>query len=59
MKYFVWVKNSHGVPEAQIWHGKQTDGNGKAKETLAIHEMTEADDKMPIRELVEKYRYDQ
>lgn len=56
MKFFVWIKNSHGTPEAQIWHDKQTDGNGKAKETLATHEMTEADNKMPIRELIEKYK---
>lgn len=58
IKYFVWIKNFYGVPEAQIWHGKKTDGNGKAKETLAIHEMTEADDTMPIRELVKKYEYE-
>lgn len=55
IKYFVWIKNLHGTPEAQIWHDKQTDGNGKAKETLAIHEMTEAEGKMPIRELMKKY----
>lgn len=53
--YFVWVKNVHGVPEAQIWFGKQTDGNGKVKETLAIREMTAEENKISIRALAEKY----
>jgi hypothetical protein len=54
-KYFVWVKNSYGLPEAQIWFGKQTDGNGKAKETLAIHEMTEEEGSVGIKALAERY----
>jgi hypothetical protein len=56
--YFVWVKNTHGVSEAQIWFDKQTDGNGKAKETLAIREMTEEENKIGIRALAEKYPYE-
>lgn len=57
-KFFVYVANSHGLPEPQIWHSAMTDGNGKAKETLAIHEMSEADDKMTIRELIARYQYE-
>lgn len=33
MKYLAWVSGLHG-PEAQVWHEKATDGNGKAKITL-------------------------
>lgn len=58
MKYFVWIANIHGTPEPQIWHSAMTDGNGKAKETLAIHEMSEEDDKIPIRELIARYQYE-
>lgn len=57
-RYFVWVKGSHGVPEAQIWFGKQIDGNGKAKETLFIHEITVEEGKVGIRELAERYPYE-
>lgn len=57
MKYFVWVKNSYGIPEAQIWFGKQTDGNGKDKKTLAIIEMTPEEGLMGIQALAEKYPY--
>jgi hypothetical protein len=58
MKYFVWIKNTHGLPEAQIWFGKQTDGNGKAKETLKIIELSEEEGKIGIRALTEKYPYE-
>lgn len=56
-KYFVWVKNQYGEPEAQLWFGKQTDGNGKDKETLVIREMTLEEDSIGIRALAEKYPY--
>lgn len=58
IKYLVWIKNSYGVPEPQIWFGKQTDGNGKAKEVLAIKEMTPEEGSIGIRALVEKYPYE-
>lgn len=54
-KYFVWIKNSFGRPEAQVWFGKQADGNGKAKETLACHEITEAETSLGIIKLAERY----
>ena len=57
-KYFVWIKNSHGVPEAQIWFGKQTDGNGKVKEVLAIHEIPVLLVNPSIRALEEIYPYE-
>lgn len=57
IKYFVWVKNSYGLPEAQIWFGKQTDGNGKDKETLAIRELTVQENAIDIRTLEERYPY--
>lgn len=57
IKYFVWVKNTYGLPEAQIWFGKQTDGNGKAKETLFIQELTPEEGSIGIRDLAEKYPY--
>lgn len=50
--YFVWIKNSYGTPEAQIWFGKQ-------KETLAIREMTSEENKIGIRALAEKYPYEE
>lgn len=56
--YLAWVKNSYGVPEAQIWFGKQTDGNGKDKETLALHELTKEEGQIGIRALAEKYPYE-
>lgn len=56
-KYLVWIKNSYGVPEAQIWFGKQTDGNGKDKETLAIKELTDEEGSIGIYALAEKYPY--
>lgn len=58
IKYFVWVKNQYGLPEAQIWFDKQRDGNGKIKDYLDIHTMTEEDAKIGIRELAEKYPYE-
>lgn len=58
MKYFVWIKNSYGLPEAQIWFGKQTDGNGKAKETLFIKELTDEEGRVGIRALSEKYPFE-
>lgn len=57
-KYFVWVPSSLG-PIGQIWHDKQTDGNGKAKETLAIREMTPEEGLIGIRALAEKYPYEE
>ncbi len=57
MKYFVWVKNLHGIPEAQILMGKKEDWVAPGK-VLISHEISEADDKMPIRELMEKYKYE-
>ncbi len=59
IKYFVWVKNIHGAPEAQIWFGKQTDGNGKAKEALAIHELSVEEGSLGIKALAERYPYEQ
>lgn len=56
--YFVWVKNNYGIPEAQIWFGKQTDGNGKIKESLVIREMTVEENKIGIKALAEKYPYE-
>lgn len=41
IKYLVWIKNGYGVSEPQIWFGKQTDGNGKDKETLVIKKLTD------------------
>lgn len=55
--YFVWIKNNHGLPEAQIWFGKQTDGNGKAKGTLYIKELSPDEAKIGIMALAEKYPY--
>ena len=55
--YFVWIKNIYGSPEAKVWFGKQTDGNGKAKETLAIHELTLAETSLGIKRLSERYPY--
>lgn len=57
IKYFAWVKNSYGIPEVQIWFGKQTDGNGKDKETLDIIEMTPEEGLIGIAALAEKYPY--
>ncbi len=57
MTYFVWIKNIHGLPEAQIWFEKQTDGNGKVKETLAIHELTLAEISLGIIALSKRYPY--
>ena len=54
IKYFVWLNNNHGVPEAQIWYDKQTDGNGKAKETLFIKELAN-DDRRSLGHLIEAY----
>lgn len=52
-KYFVYVNGLHG-PEGQIWYDKQTDGNGKAKPTLAIHELKD-DDKRTLEKLKQDY----
>lgn len=57
-KFFVWIKNTYGLPEAQIWFGKQTDGNGKAKETLKIIELTEEEGSIGIRALSLRYPYE-
>lgn len=57
-KYFVWVANTHGRPEGQIWFGEQKDGNGKVKATLAKHEMSEEEGQIGIRALAEKYPYE-
>lgn len=56
--YFVWIKNTHGLPEAQIWFGKQTDGNGKAKETLVIKELSEEECKMGINALAKENSFE-
>lgn len=58
IKYFVWIKNNHGTPEAQIWFSKQTDGNGKAKETLFSRELTEEEGSIGIKALAERYPYE-
>jgi len=57
--YFVWVKSLHGTPEAQVWFGKQVDGNGKAKPTLAIHEIHQTESTLGIVRLSERYPYEQ
>lgn len=57
MKYYLaWLPGLHG-PEPQIWFGKQTDGNGKAKETLQIKELTEDECKIGLFELARHYPY--
>ena len=58
MKYFVWVKNIHGSPEPQIWHDKVTDGNGKAKDTLAIYELALVEQSLSIASLEKLYPYE-
>ena len=57
MKYFVWIKNSHGSPEAQIWLIKQVDGNGKAKDVLKIVEL-DKNDTRDLNKLKQDYPYD-
>ncbi len=57
-KYFVWVAGAHGKPEAQIWFGKQTDGNRKAKPTLFLHEMTKEEGSLGINTLSRLYPYE-
>lgn len=58
MKFFVWVKNTYGLPEAQIWFGKQTDGDGKVKETLFIKELSEEEGSVGINKLSKDYPYE-
>jgi hypothetical protein len=58
MKYFVYVRNSHGLPEPQIWHSMITDGNGKAKQTLMLHEIKPEDDMLSLGSLAAKYPYE-
>lgn len=57
-KYFVWIKNTYGLPEAQIWFGMQTDGNGKARETLFIQELSKSEDGLSLSSLVLMYPFE-
>lgn len=55
IKYFVWMPSTLG-PIAQIWHDKQTDGTGKAKETIGKpHELHPYEHTIGIEELKKRY----
>lgn len=57
-KYFVWVPSSLG-PIAQIWHDKQTDGNGKDQVTIGEpHELHPTEYMIGIEELKVRYPYE-
>lgn len=58
MKYFVWIKNNHGAPEAQLWSDRLTDGNNKAKETLFIRELPLVEQSLNINTLAGMYPYE-
>ena len=58
MKFFVWIKNLYGYPEAQVWWIKQTDGNGKAKDVLKIVEI-DKNDMQDLNKLKQDYPYEQ
>lgn len=57
-KFFVYVSNTHGVPIPQIWHNAITDGNGKAKATLFMHEIDASEDMLSINSSAAKYPYE-
>jgi hypothetical protein len=57
-KFFVYIKNSHGLPEPQIWHSMITDGNGKAHKTLMLHEIKPEEDILSLNSLAIKYPYE-
>lgn len=55
-KYFCWVSSSLG-PIAQIWHDKQTDGNGKVQKTIGELIALADEDAKSIEELKRMYPY--
>lgn len=57
MKFFVWIKNFNGSPEAQVWWTKQTDGNGKAKDVLKLVEI-DKNDMRDLNKLKQDYPYE-
>ena len=56
--YFVWIKNQYGLPEGQIWFGKQLDGNGKERSTLTIREISVVETALGVTKLSERYPYE-
>lgn len=57
MRYFLWMPSTLG-PIAQIWHDKQTDGNGKDQITLIKPIVLADDDTRSIEELKQAYPYE-
>lgn len=53
VKYLAWVYGLKG-PTAQIWYGKATDGNGKAKRSLSLVELPD-DDNRSLNTLIKDY----
>ncbi len=53
-KYFVYEPTMLG-PKPRIWHGKQTDGNGKDQPTVGKPIALADDDKRSIEQLVIAY----
>lgn len=56
-KYFVWVPSSLG-PIAQIWHDKQTDGNGKDQATIGKPIALADEDTRSLEELKQVYPHE-
>lgn len=54
IKYFVWEPSLIG-PMPRIWHGKQTDGNGKDQLTIGDLTALRDDDERSIEELAKAY----
>lgn len=57
VKYFCWVPSSLGLI-AQIWHDKQTDGNGKDQLTVIEPVPLADEDSRSIEELKLAYPYE-
>lgn len=54
IKYFVWEPSLLG-PMPRIWHGKQTDGNGKDQGTIGKPVALADDDERSIDQLAKDY----
>lgn len=54
IKYFVWEQSLLG-PMPRIWHGKQTDGNGKDQPTIGKPIALEDNDERSLEELAKAY----
>jgi hypothetical protein len=57
IRYFVYVKNFHGQPEAQIWFGEQFEG-GKPKSYLARVELKSDEGVLGINALSKLYPFE-